>query len=198
MLVQNYTTGRLVDDTRNGKGEERIDRELAHAVALEINDAMNLAAIAVAARQELSGFVVWLGEQSREHAIDNSLCANYERFLSFTLGEYRDQCIATDSIIRDDVEAFVVNASRPRRHVAQVNVPVNVSTISAHNDGVSAYDTAYNVRNGSEGEVQYDSARIVSGSSETFPLSYNEAQRANETFHRRGHYDYDRDDSYGY
>lgn len=194
MLVRNLTTQAVVDDTRNNSGDERLPLDVAREVAHEIHEARELASIALAARQELSSFVVWLAGMQRQHAIDNSLCGNYEAFLSVEVGSFRESCVATDSIIRDDVEAFVVNATRPRKHRATVTVPVQVETFGMQ--GVDSYDTAYRLRNGeTPGRIDYDGARIEYGSGESVTLNYREAQDVNERYHRYGYY-VERDSDY--
>ncbi len=196
MLVRNLTTSVIVDDSRNNSGDERLPIDAVRDYAYEIQEAKELASIAVAARQELSGFVVWLADQARSYAIDNALCGNYERFLSLAVGNKRDELVSADSIIRDDVEAFVVNATRPRRSIATVNVPVVYSQVGVDGD-VDAYTVAYNVRNGGSdsGDIHYDGATIVRGSASEQTLTYNESQRANENYSRRGTYE---NSDYGY
>lgn len=188
MLVRNLTTQVIVDDTRNNSGDERLPFDLAFDVAREIHDAKELADIAIAYRSELSDFIVWLASEQRQYAIENSLCGNYERFLTFAVGGKRDECVSSNSIIRDDVEAFVVNATRPRRQRAMVLVPVAVEDFGI-TDGVDSYDVAYRMRNGeSIGRIEYDGARVEHGSRSSDTLTYNEAQRVNENYHRRGTY----------
>jgi hypothetical protein len=186
MMIHNLTLGRAIDDNRDNAGNPRPTFDECVDYAHMINDALNLASIAVDARKELSSFVAWLGSKSRQHAIDNELCGNYERFLSIELGEKRDECVALDSIIRDDVETFVVEATRPHRINATVNVPVTVSRIT-RSDEVSGYDVASRLhRRGTGDSINYYDTTVIT--SETVPLEYHEAQEANENYHRRGDY----------
>jgi hypothetical protein len=199
MYVRNITTSTMFDNNDNRQGEPRFSLEVAWDVAHIVNAHHDAMTRAIMARREASAFVEWLGDKAREHAIDNSLCGNYEAFLSITIGEYHSECVDAKSRITDMVEDFVVNATRPRRHTATVSVPVAVTRVAIQNTlnryGEGARDTAYAIANNGEHSgfsVQQYEATMKDMESEA--LSYDEAQEANENFHRRGRYSNDNND----
>jgi hypothetical protein len=185
MLVRNLSTGYTVDDTRNESGDERYSLEVARDVAWQIQEAKQLAEIACEMRREVSEFVVWLADATRSHAIDNSLCGNYEAFLSIEVGNWvRNN---SRSAACDDAVAFVVNATRPRKVTVKVAVPVTMTRYT-RNDDIDLSEFGSALRYGRNSGVSVDEYNARTLSSESVPLSYFEAQEANEAYHRHGSY----------
>lgn len=198
MLVYNplsdsdYSVSRYIDDDRNGSGEPRMTRKAALRIAHYVNDAVDADKRAAAVADDMTTFMVWLAENVRQHAIDNSLCANYERFLSGTLGARITEGTDSDAV-RDAARVFVSNATRARKITQTALVPVTVSGVSIGSLNVG-YVAPQMLRDGqTERNGVTATVSIYGREDESTPvvtelLSYEDAQQANENYARRGDY----------
>lgn len=193
MYVRNISTSTMLDTDANEQGEPRFTLDVAWEVAHMLNAQRDATDRAFMAMREARAFVDFLGDGAREHAIDNSLCGNYERFLSVTLGNYRDECKDANSMILGMVEDFVTKATRPRRHVTTVSVPVVRTNIAVGDpdpyDNVPRRTASAIAENGEHEGYTVQPYEATKTESVTETLDYEEAQRVNENFHRRGRYD---------
>lgn len=236
MLAWDYENGREIDDERGSNGFIRPSVEdawvMAHAVADEqdtiatLRAALNRAQddrnasedFAAAVQRVAFDVVSSLGEDARKYAIEQSLCENYERYLSIAVGGTRETYVNSAREADGErwnytrgtrefteahnaykaqmfgqslTEALVVNATRPREFVVTAPVTVTARMLSTN----APMDNYYGIGDQIERAVSEGRAHIsesdtssVECSEDGQPLSYSEAQQANENFHRRGAY----------
>lgn len=236
MLVWDYDNGREIDDTRNNYGDERMTLTEALAVAHFANDERsvmeglrrdlaemtrqrNLANDHSATIERVAFEVIEnIASAGRRYAIDNTLCENYERFLSFGVGEVRDRWLASETEATDEyyeatdrnegiiarahmlsqrfgrnlTERYVRFATRPREFV--VTAPVTVTTRVLRSTAPDVYDFGYWINAAADRDrLSFNGhdteTSQIEMTEDDEPLTYERAVAANENFHRRGSYE---------
>lgn len=198
MLVRNESNGQMIDTDANEQGEARFDFatawDVAHMIEVQrvrvqyyknsnasLRTRMTDAQRSVMdLRNSTHAFVSWLGDQSSQHAKDNDLCANYERFLTGVLGGYVSDDKTNDDA-RELARTFVRHASRVREYEVTVQrtsrtVGRDANTWKAQSDAAQNTDP-YSFFADADNVTEY----VLS--------DYDEVQARNESFARRGNYE---------